>query len=80
MELMDLPAIKQVDRYNFEAVRAIVQATYYTEAMMLATLFPEYAAEFGNAGQRTTKKMSRDPLIMHYGPDEPSQDIGGMVL
>ena len=40
---------------------------YYTGAMMLATLFPEYAGEFGRATSKAVKSMSRDPLIRNYG-------------
>lgn len=43
---------------------------YYTGAMMLATLFPEYAVEFGQAMPRATKYMSLDPLIREYGLED----------
>ena len=41
---------------------------YYTAAMMLSTLFPEYTGSFGEARRtRTTKKVSNDPIISNYG-------------
>lgn len=41
---------------------------YYTAAMMLSTLFPEYTGRFGEAGRiRTTKMVSNDPIISNYG-------------
>ena len=43
---------------------------YYTGAMMLATLFPEYAVKFGKAKPRATKYMSLDPLIGKYGAED----------
>ena len=40
---------------------------YYTGAMMLSTLFPEYNTRFGKAArQRTTKHVSDDPLVKHH--------------
>jgi len=41
---------------------------YYTGAMMLASLFPEYAARFGASGKALHPQMSRDPLIAEHRP------------
>ena len=43
---------------------------YYTGAMMLATLFPEYEAEFGRATKKAVRSMSRDPLFRNYGDED----------
>jgi len=48
---------------------------YYTGAMMLAALHPEYAAEFGKSWGRSSKYMSADPIIMHYGGDEDHRKV-----
>ena len=58
VELLNLPDYKQGEFDNL--------CTYYTGAMMLATLFPVYAAHFGSSGERTTKRMSKDPIIGNY--------------
>lgn len=39
---------------------------YYTGAMMLATLFPEYSYAFGESKKRAVARMSHDPLIKNY--------------
>ena len=47
---------------------------YYTGAMMLSALFPEYNTRFGkNARQRTTKHVSDDPLVIHH-PNNKGDD------
>ena len=43
---------------------------YYTGAMMLGTLFPEYAVEFGRATRIAVRSMSRDPLFRNYGDED----------
>lgn len=63
VELLNVPDYKQggLDRL----------CTYYTGAMMLATLFPALAAFFGEPkGERTTKRMSLDPIIRHYSNED----------
>ena len=63
VELMNCPVYRQG---SFDSLCA-----YYTGAMMLATLFPEFAASFGTAvGQRTTKYVAEDPLIRLYGNED----------
>ena len=62
VELLNVPWYEQG---TFDGLCA-----YYTGAMMLATLFPEYAVEFGRAKSRTTKYMSLDPLISMYGNED----------
>ena len=42
---------------------------------MLATLFPEYEAEFDRATTRAVRSMSRDPLFRHYGGDEDDRVV-----
>ena len=59
VELLNVPRYGQG---TFDSLCA-----YYTGAMMLATLYPEYSPSFGNALERATKYMSLDPLIQHYG-------------
>ena len=48
---------------------------YYTGAMMLATLVPEYEAEFGRATTNAVRSMSRDPLFRQYGGDEDDRVV-----
>jgi len=43
--------------------------------MMLATLFPEYAVEFGRARPKATKYMSLDPLIQEYGSEDDRRTL-----
>ena len=44
---------------------------YYTGAMMLSALFPEYSQEFGQAkGQRASKNMSMDPFFSDDKKDD----------
>lgn len=62
VELLNIPRYGQG---TFDSLCA-----YYTGAMMLATLFPEYAVEFGKAKSKTTKFMSLDPLIRQYGSED----------
>lgn len=62
VELLNVP------RYGQGAFDSL--CAYYTGAMMLATLFPEYAVEFGKAMPRATKYMSLDPLIREYGSED----------
>jgi len=49
---------------------------YYTGAMMLAALFPQYAPRFGTSPNRIVSPlMSRDPLItMHRPPPDGRND------
>ena len=58
VERLNVPNYKQGEFDSF--------CTYYPGAMMLATLFPVYAADFGSSGERTTKRMSNDPIIRNY--------------
>ena len=62
VELLNVPRYGQG---TFDSLCA-----YYTGAMMLATLFPEYAVQFGTAMSRATKYMSLDPLIREYGVED----------
>lgn len=59
VELLNVPDYKQGE---FDGL-----CTYYTGAMMLATLFPAYAAYFGQSRTTTTsKRMSGDPIIENH--------------
>ena len=50
--------------------------TYYTTAMMLATLFPEYEAKFGQLrGERMSKHGSDDPILSNHSPRGDSQKV-----
>ena len=62
VELLNVPMYGQGE---FDGLCA-----YYTGAMMLATLFPDYYVEFGRATSRAVKSMSRDPLMRHYGAED----------
>ena len=62
VELLNVPDYQQGE---FDSL-----CTYYTGAMMLATLFPVYAAAFGSSGERTTKRMSNDPIIRNYSNED----------
>ena len=60
VELLNVPAYRQGSFDNLCA--------YYTGAMMLSALFPEYTRSFGEtASERATKKLSNDPLIKNSG-------------
>ena len=63
MKLLNVP---QYYQGTFDGLCA-----YYTGAMMLSALFPEYSQQFGQAkGQRATKHMSIDPLISDDRKDD----------
>ncbi len=50
--------------------------SYYTGAMMLTTLYPDYSGILGKTRRkRTTKYMSDDPLISNYGSKETDTRI-----
>ena len=60
VELLNVPIYRQGSFDNLCA--------YYTGAMMLSALFPEYTRSFGEtARERATKKLSDDPLIKNFG-------------
>ena len=60
VELLNVPSYRQG---TFDGL-----CTYYTAAMMLSALFPEYTRNFGAAARRNANKnMSNDPLIKNYG-------------
>ncbi|MCY4015358.1 MAG: hypothetical protein OXG82_21930 [Gammaproteobacteria bacterium] len=65
VELLNVPLYSQG---TFDGL-----CVYYTGAMMLATLFPEYASEFGRANPKAVRLMSYDPLIREY-PERGQQD------
>ena len=49
---------------------------YYTAAMMLSALFPEYTRRFGEtARKRAIRNLSNDPLITNYGGKDDHQRI-----
>ena len=60
VELLNTPDYKQGESDSL--------CTYYTGAMMLATLYPAYVAAFGSSGttEKTTKNVSNDPIITTY--------------
>ena len=59
VELLNVPCYRQG---TFDSLCA-----YYTGAMMLSALFPQYGTQFGEAArQRTTKNVSDDPLVKHH--------------
>lgn len=63
VKLLNVPHFRQGD---FDGL-----CTYYTGAMMLATLHPKYAVEFGKPrGERTTKRMSNDPIFRNYSKED----------
>ena len=65
--LLNVPAYRQG---SFDSLCA-----YYTGAMMLSTLHPEYVSSFGRAArQRATKRLSDDPIIKRY--DDKDQRVG----
>lgn len=68
VELLNVPLYEQG---TFDGLCA-----YYTGAMMLATLFPQFAVEFGMMKTKTSAKhMSRDPLIMEHGGDDDDRKV-----
>ena len=63
VELLNVPSYRQG---SFDCL-----CTYYTAAMMLSTLFPEYTSSFGEpARERATKNLSDDPLINYYSDED----------
>lgn len=68
VELLSVPRFGQG---SFDSLCA-----YYTGAMMLATLFPEYETQFGRAMLRTTKYMSLDPMISNYSAEDNRHILG----
>lgn len=63
VKLLNVPCYRQG---TFDGLCA-----YYTAAMMLSALFPEFAWRFGEAkGERTTKRLSDDPLIKNYSNED----------
>ena len=67
VELLSVPTYGQG---TFDSLCA-----YYTGAMMLATLVPDYAVEFGRATSKAVKSMSRDPLFRQYGNNEDNRTV-----
>ena len=73
VELLNVPSYHQGTFDNLCA--------YYTAAMMLSTLFPEYERRFGKAaGERTTKYMSDDPLIKYYSGEKKGGEDHRLIL
>ena len=69
VELLNVPSYRQG---TFDSLCA-----YYTAAMMLSTLFPEYARRFGVAArERATKNLSDDPLIKNYSDEDHRLILG----
>ena len=69
VELLNVPSYRQG---TFDSLCA-----YYTAAMMLSTLFPEYAKRFGvTARERATKNLSDDPLIKNYSDEDHRLILG----
>ncbi|MCY3627466.1 MAG: hypothetical protein OXG88_07495 [Gammaproteobacteria bacterium] len=67
VELLNVPHYRQG---SFDGL-----CCYYTGAMMLVTLFPEYEKQFGSLrsaskSPRVAKSNSADPLISNYKPNE----------
>ena len=63
VELLNVPCYRQG---TFDSLCA-----YYTAAMMLSTLFPDYGRRFGVAARkRATRNLSDDPLIKNYSKSE----------
>ena len=63
VELLNVPSYRQG---TFDSLCA-----YYTAAMMLSTLFPEYTRSFGEAARtRATRNVSDDPLISYYSNED----------
>lgn len=63
VELLNVPSYRQG---SFDGLCA-----YYTAAMMLSALFPEYSTRFGETNRkRATKKLAEDPLITNQDGDD----------
>jgi hypothetical protein len=64
VELLNVPTYRQG---TFDSL-----CVYYTAAMMLSALYPQYdTTRFGAAArQRATKNLSDDPLITNYGRED----------
>ena len=63
VELLNVPSYRQG---TFDSLCA-----YYSAAMMLSTLFPEYTRSFGEAARtRATRNVSDDPLISYYSNED----------
>lgn len=59
VELLNVPSYQQG---SFDSL-----CTYYTTAMMLVTLFPEYEANFGQVrGVRVAKYSTEDPIFSNH--------------
>ena len=68
VELLNVPSHRQGAFDNL--------CVYYTAAMMLSALFPEYTRRFGEtARERATRNLSNDPLITNYGGKDDHQRI-----
>ena len=66
VELLSVPFYR---RGSFDSL-----CVYYTSAMMLTSLYPQYAKEFGaTARERATRNMSDDPLIKNYSKEDHRQ-------
>ena len=67
VELLNVPHYRQGE---FDSL-----CTYYVAAMLLVSLFPEEAWQFGESRRaRSTKRVSDDPLILNYGSMENDDD------
>lgn len=62
VELLNVPSFRQG---SFDSL-----CTYYTAAMMLTTLFPEYTSFGETTRTRTTSKVSNDPIISNYSDED----------
>ena len=69
VELLNVPSYRQG---SFDSL-----CVYYTAAMMLSSLFPEYERQFGVAArERATKNLSADPLIHYYSGEDDRLVLG----